>query len=317
VAAIRDALDSARAARPDLTILVAHEGAYCDSLPCHGEIVDLARELDSTQVQFIVSGHTHSLVNTVVHGIPIVQSRANGTAYGITDLIRNSDGARRWVTRIETVWADRVAPDPGVDALLARYRPEVEKLSKQVVAVLRDSLPALRGEYPLGNLIADAQRAAAPGIDFALMNNGGIRRDLYPGPLTYNDLFELQPFGNSLLEVWLSGAQLKDVIEHALAGGSPDGHVSGLMVRYDSRRPIGERVIELRRSDGRPIEPGATYTIVVTDFLQSGGGGYAMLRTLPMHRTGKTDLDALIAWLGTVKQPVLAPPGRRFTDVAR
>jgi 2',3'-cyclic-nucleotide 2'-phosphodiesterase (5'-nucleotidase family) len=316
VAAIRDALDSARAARPDLTILVAHAGAFCDSLPCRGEIVDLARELDSTQVQFIVSGHTHSLVNTVLGGIPIVQSRANGTAYGITDLIRKSDGTRRWETRIETVWADRVTPDSGVDALLARYRPEVEKLSKQVVAVLRDSLPALRGEYPLGNLIADAQRAAAPGIDFALMNNGGIRRDLYPGPLTYNDLFELQPFGNSVLEVWLSGAQLKDVLEHALAGGTPDGHVSGLLVRYDSRRLVGERVVELRRTDGRPIVPGGTYTMAVTDFLQSGGGGYAMLRTLRMARTGKTDLDALIAWLRLARQPMTAPPGRRFVDVA-
>jgi len=315
--AIRDALDSVRAARPDLTILVAHEGAYCDSLPCHGEIVDLARELDSTRVQFIVSGHTHSLVNTVVHGIPIVQSRANGTAYGISDLIRSADGTLRWDVRIETVWADRVTPDPGVDALLARYRPEVERLSRQVVAVLHDSLPALRGEYPLGNLIADAQRAAAPGTDFALMNNGGIRRDLYPGPLTYNDLFELQPFGNSLLQVWLSGAQLKDVIEHALAGGRPDGHVSGLVVRYDSRRPVGERVLELSRPDGRPIDPARIYTLAVTDFLQSGGGGYAMLRTLRLARTGKTDLDALIAWLRAAKQPVLAPSGRRFTDVAQ
>lgn len=317
VAAIRDALDSARAARPDLTILVAHEGAFCDSLPCHGEIVDLARELDSTQVQFIVSGHTHSLVNTVVHGIRIVQSRANGTAYGITDLIRGSDGTRRWETRIETVWADRVTPDPGVEALLARYRPEVEKLSRQVVAVLRDSLPSLRGEYPLGNLIADAQRAAAPGIDFALMNNGGIRRDLYPGPLTYNDLFELQPFGNSVLEVWLSGRELKDVLEHALAGGTPDGHVSGLIVRYDSRRPVGERVVELRRSDGRPVEPGGTYTMAVSDFLQAGGAGYAMLRTLRMARTGKTDLDALIAWLRLAKQPVTRPTDRRFLEVAQ
>lgn len=315
--AIRDVLDSARAARPDLTILVAHEGAYCDSLPCHGEIVDLARELDSTQVQFIVSGHTHSLVNTVVHGIPIVQSRANGTAFGISDLIRGRDGALRWDTRIETVWADNVTPDPGVEAMVARYRPEVDRLAKQVVAVLRDSLPALRGEYPLGNLIADAQRAAAPGIDFALMNNGGIRRDLYPGPLTYSDLFELQPFGNSLLEVWLSGAQLKDVIEHALVGGTPDGHVSGLRVRYDSRRPVGERVLELTREDGTAIEAGATYTMAVSDFLQSGGGGYAMLRILRMARTGTTDLEALEAWLRRAPQPVIAPPGRRFFDVAR
>jgi hypothetical protein len=57
--------------------------------------------------------------------------------------------------------------------------------------------------------------------------------------------------------------------------------------------------------------------MAVNDFMQSGGGGYAMLRTLRMARTGKTDLDALIAWLTRAKQPVTAPPGRRFIDIAK
>ena len=315
-AAFRDVLDSARAAHADLTILVAHEGAFCDSLPCRGEIIDLARELDSTQLQFIVSGHTHSLVKTVVNDIPIVQARANGTAYGSADLIRRSDGSLTWQVNVETVWADRVTPDAGVEAILARYRPRVEQLSRQVVATLRDSLPSRRGEFPLGNLIADAQRAALAGTDFALMNNGGIRRDLYPGSLTYNDLFELQPFGNSLLRVHVSGAQLRDIIEHALASGRPGDHVSGLSVRYDSRRPSGDRVLELKQADGSPVLPGASYTLILTDYLQGGGDGVAMLRILPYDRVGKTDLEALIEYLKRLPQPIAAPAGRRFTDVA-
>ena len=315
-AAIRDALDAAHAERPDLTVLVAHEGAFCDSLPCRGEIVDLARELDSTVVQLIVSGHTHTLVNTVVNGIPIVQARSYGTAYGIADLVRRDDGSRSWRVRVETVWADRVAADAGVEAIVAKYRPEVERLSKTAVATLRDSLPVLRGEYPLGDLIADAQRAAAPGIDFALMNNGGIRRDLYPGPLDYGVLFELQPFGNSIMALRLTGAELKEVLEHALAGGAPDDHVSGLTVRYDPGRPRGERVLEMSRADGTPIRPEASYVLGVSDFLQTGGGGFAMLRTKTATRTGKTDLDALIDYLRRMPQPVAAPAGRRFIAVS-
>jgi 2',3'-cyclic-nucleotide 2'-phosphodiesterase (5'-nucleotidase family) len=54
--AIADAMAAAKAERPDLTILVAHEGAFCDSLACNGEIVQLARGLDSSQVQLIISG---------------------------------------------------------------------------------------------------------------------------------------------------------------------------------------------------------------------------------------------------------------------
>jgi len=72
VAAVKRVLPQARAAA-DYVIVVAHIGAFCDadssaaSVPagptaCRGEIIDLARGLDSGSVDLIVSGHTHSLV---------------------------------------------------------------------------------------------------------------------------------------------------------------------------------------------------------------------------------------------------------------
>src|SRR5438093_492956 len=76
-AAVKRVLPQARAAA-SFVIVVAHEGAFCDSggdaaagplaaAACHGEILDVARRLDSGSVDLIVSGHTHSLVNTVVN----------------------------------------------------------------------------------------------------------------------------------------------------------------------------------------------------------------------------------------------------------
>jgi 5'-nucleotidase len=155
-----------------------------------------------------------------------------------------------------------------------------------------------------------------PGTDFALMNNGGIRRDLYPGPLTYNTLFELQPFGNSLLRLRVTGAQLKVILERALASGRPGDHVSGLTVRFDAQRPAGDRILELTRADGTPVHPAASYTLILTDYLQGGGDGFAMLRIIPYERTGKTDLDALVDYLKRLPQPVAAPRGERFHAVA-
>lgn len=315
-APIRDALDSARAAGPDLTILVAHEGAFCDSLPCRGEIVELARELDSTQVQLIVSGHTHSLLNTVVRGIPIVQARSSGTAFAIVDLIRRDDGTREWRARVETAWADRVTPDTGVSAILDRYRPMVDRLASRPIAVLRDELVRRGNQYPLGNLIADAQRAAVAGTDFALMNNGGIRRDLPAGQISYSDVFELQPFGNNLVRVSVTGERLKQILERAVASGRPAFHVSGLTVRFDSRLPAGSRVLEIRKAGGGLVQPRRTYQLALLDFLQTGGEGLSMVVTLPVRRTGQTDLEALIAYLQRVPQPVIAPAAPRFTDVA-
>lgn len=319
-AALSDVLAEVGAARPDVTVLLAHEGAFCDFLACRGAIVDLAWQLDSTVVQLIVSGHTHSLVNSEVNGIPIVQARSNGTALGIADLVLRPDGSRVWRVRVETVWADVVTPDPGIQAVVNRHRPAVDRVASRVVGTLGDSLLRPRGvEYPLGNLIADAQRHAGERrpVDAALMNNGGIRRDLYPGPLTYGDLFELQPFANQVVQVTLSGAQLTQVLEHALAdSANPDAHVSGLVVRYDSRRPAGGRVVELLLPDGSPVRPERFYVLAVSDYLAGGGNGYTMLRALPTRRTGMTDLEALIAWIGRQPRPLAGPRDRRLIDLA-
>jgi 5'-nucleotidase len=311
--AFADALAEVKAAKPDFTMLVAHEGGRCDS-SCSGEILDLAREIEPGDFDLIVAGHTHTLINTVVRGVPIISARANGTAVGVADLVATPEGTRHWKTRVEDVYADRIRPDSAALALVARYRPLVETLANRIIVRLADSLPGGRGEIALGNLIADAQRHAAP-ADFALMNNGGIRRALLPGPISYSDLFELHPFSNVVVRLTITGETLTRVLEHALDPGTPDAHLSGLEVKYDPRRPRGERVLEIRRTDGRRIDPHRRYVLAISDFLAGGGGGYAMLRGVPQRSTGRTDLEAIIAWLRRLPQPVRAPVGKRWTAV--
>lgn len=43
--------------------------------------------------------------------------------------------------------------------------------------------------------------------DFAFMNPGGIRADLFAGPVTFGELFTVQPFGNSLVTIGPTRAQ--------------------------------------------------------------------------------------------------------------
>ena len=161
--AIADIMAAVVAERPDLTILLAHEGAFCDSLACHGEIVDLARGLDSSRVQLIISGHTHSLVNTVVNGIPVVQSRSSGRAYDLVDLVLHADGRRAWRASVEDAWADSVTPDSSVEAMLRRYRPMVERRSGQKIAVLRDSLLRQGQQFPRSPTTGGSGATSIPG----------------------------------------------------------------------------------------------------------------------------------------------------------
>ncbi|HYL22053.1 MAG TPA: 5'-nucleotidase C-terminal domain-containing protein, partial [Gemmatimonadales bacterium] len=100
--------------------------------------------------------------------------------------------------------------------------------------------------------------------------------------------------------------------EHAVQGDQPDAHLAGIEVWYDPRKPAGRRIKKLRLADGRGVDDDGRYTLAVSDFLGSGGGGYTMLRGLPWGDIGMTDLDALIQYLGVLRQPIAAPDDARW-----
>src|SRR2546428_10913904 len=284
-AAVRRVLPRARAAA-DFVIVVAHEGAFCDGAPqsepvpapaCHGAILDIARRLDSGSVDLIVSGHTHSLVNTVVNGIPIVQARSSGAGIAVVDFVRGPGGRREVLARIETPFTDRVSPDPELQNLMALFKVGIENLTSPSINRIKAHLRRHGDEPGLGRLIADAMRNAAK-ADVAIVNNGGIRADLAAGTATYGDLYRVMPFQNRLLRLTVKGDVLRRALEHAVGGGErPDAHVSGVELWYDPRQRPGRRVGKATLADGKGIEGGRSYTLAVSDFLATGGSGYTSL----------------------------------------
>jgi 2',3'-cyclic-nucleotide 2'-phosphodiesterase (5'-nucleotidase family) len=298
------AIAAARAAHPDFVIVVAHAGAFCSrDGGCAGEVIDLARALKD-RPDLIVSGHTHSLVQTTVNGIPIVQARSNGTALGVVDFV-DSAGTRVVHMRVETVWADREPPDTAVARVVETYVNRTAPLSNRVIATLALPLERRGDQYALGNLIADAYRAAAH-TDVAIVNNGGIRADLPAGKVTWGELFEVVPFQNFVVRLTVTGAVLRAALEHAVGTAEARAHVSGLHVRVAPANPAGQRVVAVTLADGRPLLDTATYTLAVPDFIAAGGSGYAMLR-VPAANTGVVDIDALVQYLKALPQPVQAP----------
>ena len=311
------AIAAARRAHPDFVIVVAHEGAFCDqsgTANCRGEVVDLANAL-TEKPDLIVSGHTHSLIETTVNGIPIVQARSNGTSLGVVDFV-DSAGVRVVRMRVETVWADRETADTAVVSIVTDAAQRVAPLTSRVVATLAAPLVHTGDQYPLGNLIADAYRAAA-GTDVALVNNGGIRADLPAGPVTWGEVFAVEPFQNFVVRLKVSGAVLRKTLDHAVGAADARAHLSGVVARVDPSAPAGQRVVGLTLADGRPVLDTARYTFAVPDFVAAGGSGFSMLRGVPSENTGIVDLDAFTAYLAKLPQPVQPPTDVRVAEVGR
>jgi 2',3'-cyclic-nucleotide 2'-phosphodiesterase / 3'-nucleotidase / 5'-nucleotidase len=314
--AIKRYLPEARAAA-DFVIVVAHVGALCDSstgggnASCHGEILDVARQLDSGSVDLIVAGHTHARVNTVVHGIPIVEAQSSGRSVGIVDFVRTS-GRREVRVQLVTPYADQVRPDVALTDALGRQQQAVRNITERVVARMKVPLRRAGDEYALGRLIADAQRTAGR-ADVAIMNNGGIRADLPEGTINWGQVYQVQPFQNRLQRLTVKGSVLEEALEQCVAGRDhmPDCHIAGAEVWFDGGKEPGKRVSRVH-VNGKDLDKGRTYTLVVSDFMATGGSGFRMLAGSPREDIDVIDIDALTRYLGVLRAPVEAPDDVRF-----
>ena len=121
------------------------------------------------------------------------------------------------------------------------------------------------------------------------MNPGGLRQDMvgtgtgdYPRTLTYKQAADVQPFANTLVNMDLTGAQIKAALEQQWQPAGPRGRSCGWVPRRASptpttrRRPAGSRITGMWL-DGTPIDPATTYSVTVNSFLAAGGDNFAAL----------------------------------------
>jgi 5'-nucleotidase len=304
-AAVTRVLPTVRATNPDVVIVLAHEGGTCDSV-CRGEVFDLARRLPAGSVDLIAAGHTHVPFATVVNGIAVVNAGAFGTRLAVADVWRRADGRREVRTRLHTVWADSIREDPALADLVQRQRQQADRVAARQVADLKFPLSRQAGEFPLGQLIADGLRVAARS-DVAIAANAAIEADLPAGRVTWGQVYQVQPAGHQVVKLSIRGDSLLRALE-AVVGG-PAGrviqaNVSGIEIRFDARRRVGQRVTRARLPDDRDVKRNETYTLAVTDALAAGDAGFTMLRGARAEPTGVSDVDALVSWLQRLPSPV-------------
>ena len=339
VATANQAAQALKAQGADTLVLLIHQGARvkptynvsgCPGL--EGEVLPIFDRLDPAY-SLVVSGHTHfayACERPTSGGGKRLLTSAGRYGYLITDIRLSWDPSTKsmigWSAVNVPVTRDK--SDPAVQQIVDRYVAAAAPAAARIVGTLAG--PTSNNEFddesPAANLIADAQLAATRslGAQAGFMNGGGVRTGLTPhaqGRITYGQIFELQPFGNGLVVLELTGDQLQRVLEQQFTEESyaPDAR-SRLLVPsanftfdYNLSRPRGQRIVAMRL-DGKPIDPAATYRITVNNFLASGGDGYSVLTEGRVLADGGLDLDALEGWLAK-GQPV--PKLGRTRNLAR
>jgi 5'-nucleotidase len=330
-------------------VVLVHEGGYqtgtfgeCQGIS--GAIVDIAKGLDPA-IDAVITGHTHQ---PYVCNIPDPQGNprmvTSAAEYGKvvteTTLVvnrRSGDVVRGKVTSTNHL-VTRDAADAAQTAIIEKWNVLAAPLAARVVGTIAEDVTGdssgNRGiETPMADLMADAILfgTAPQGAQIAFMNVGGVRASFradtitngeQPGEITYAEAFAVAPFGNVLLALDLTGAQIKEVLEQQYqpveARGSRPmlalGVSEGFTYTWDESQPQGSRVVPgSMMLNGVPIDLAATYRVGTLNFLADGGDLFTAF-TSGTNRVGSAeDLVNLVAFLQA--NPGITPPPDRVTGL--
>jgi 5'-nucleotidase len=185
-------------------------------------------------------------------------------------------------------------------------------------------------EQPIGNLVAQAQFEGLQEEQFgfpviAFMNPGGVRTNILAGEVTYRELYNVQPFGNTANTITLTGADIDDVLEQqyqqdpdlvvdkdgkVISNGPLDagprktrltmGTNEGFTWSYDLSQMYGNRVPDDSiKLGGVTIDPAASYRVAANSFLTGGGDTFTAFLNGTAVTTGPVDVDVLVEYFET------------------
>lgn len=357
----------------DAIVLLLHQGGRTSGRPdpnlCDGLNGSIGAVLDrlDTRIDVVVSGHTHwdyvcdyaaynpakpflltsaGLWGKTVTDIALEIDPASGrvVAKRAHNLIVQSPSYRASTSQIESSdLYPRFAPRADVAAYVDRYVAAAAEFSLRKVGTVAGPVDRATGNLsntggPLGQMIADAQLAATmgAGAQIAMTNPFGVRRSLNAaadGSVTFGDIYAVQPFGNELVTLSLTGAELKEILEQGLDTNAPEQLLAvsaGFGYNYDRSRPIGARISGMVLN-GKPIDPATSYRVTASLFLANGGDSFSGFLKGRDRVIGTTDILAFEAWLKAIpareapKEPravdlrpdlnrpiPAAPPGQKY-----
>jgi 5'-nucleotidase len=307
---------------------------YQDSDRCdnfRGDIVPIVNGL-SNDVDVVVSAHTHQPYICRINGKLVTSASSFGRL--ITDIDLRIDHQTKDIvsaTAHNVIVTRDVAKDADQTAIINKYDALSGPIANRVVGsqtadILRVATPA--GETALGDVIADAQLASTSPTDFggavvAFMNPGGIRADLIcsapcsattPAPVTYNQLFTVQPFNNVMTVKTMTGDMIYRLLEQQFTGANGILQVSNGFAYTWSPTQVPHVIDGSVKINGVAVDKTATYRVAMNNFLAGGGDGFTVFNEGTNPLGGEIDLDAAVNYF-MHNSPVSPGPQNRITQI--
>lgn len=276
-------------------------------------------------VNLIIGGHEHSLLESHAGKAPIFKMNSDARDLGRIDLNISPTTGELESIDWKVIPVDiNTKEDAEFAPVYRKYANLLAELARPIglttVALDARSAENRTRETNVGNFIADAFRKATA-ADVGLMNGGSVRADaiIGPGKLTQRDLLSILPFKNKLVKIEVTGATLRQTLEHGVSRSAEDTEpgrfpqVSGVEFTFDARRRPGERIVEVK-VNGMPLDDAKKYSLTTTTFVAlDGGDGYSMLqgaRVITPPEQAPIDVDVVRIAISGVKSIAPKVEGR-------
>ena len=342
--AVQNAVDAAKAEGAVYVIALAHLGET-DST---AEWTSSAVIANTTGIDVMLDGHSHEAYTREVankNGDTVILQQTGARLANIGQVVIDVKTGEIEAGLIPA--ADCRAEDEEIAAAVAATEDEFQEILNQVVAtsevLLNVNDPETgervirRTETNLGDLVADAYMTVLGG-DVSFVNGGGIRADIAAGEVTYQEIINVHPYGNSGCLAEVTGQQILDALELGAAnypeesGGFP--HVAGMTFAIDASIPstvvkndrgefvevAGARRVSDVMIGGEPIDPEKTYRLASHNYyLKEGGDGFTMFLGCKLLQDGGIlDNELLIRYIvdtlgGVITAEQYGEPAGRVT----
>jgi 2',3'-cyclic-nucleotide 2'-phosphodiesterase (5'-nucleotidase family) len=275
--ALREYVPEVRAAGADLIIVPSHL--------CEDELTRLANEVADLGIAFFGGGHCHETFAREAGGAVLLESGAYLRNYAYLTLTVNPQMGDFTVLDYGTEKNVGGIPQPQVAEIIAHWQELTDEELDVPIGYLENEIPKRSDE--MAALITESWLWAYPAADVAITNWGGMRDRIPAGEITYADIISVMPFENVLIDVTLTG----DELEQVLYSGRSLPAVGGM------HREGSEWILN---ATGAPLDPEATYHLLVNDFMYAGGDDYEIAKYDPdAYNTAINWRQPVIDWILT------------------
>lgn len=341
---VQASIDAARKEGAEYVIAVTHLGD--DILD---EINALTMIMNTSGLDAVLDGHSHSTIqgNLVrdAKGNKVLHTSTGSHFEAVGKLTIGTDG--KLVSELIPV-SSRTEKSGSVDDVISKVKAEYAAQGSRVIGRAECELIAADGTHPriariketgLGDFCADAYRMRMH-TDIACLGGGSVRAALPQGTITYNDIFTLFPFSNTVGLAEISGKQIVDMLEFSVYVSPVEfgGFLQVSGIKFDVDLSVGSEVlvdankmfvgfdgagrrvrnVQVLSQDGTyaPIEADRMYTVAGSTYLlKEHGDGYAVLSGIKVTDLGMLDVQLLEDFIvetlgGVIPERYATPEGR-------